>query len=40
MAYDPAACRSHAELFSAENFRAKLLDFVGQLAKGTAFRQA
>jgi len=31
-AYDPAACRSHAELFSAENFRSKLLNFVGQFA--------
>ncbi len=40
MAYDPAACRSHAELFSAENFRSKLLDFVGQLAGGIAIRQA
>ena len=31
-AYDPAACRSHAERFSAENFRNKLIDFVGQIA--------
>ena len=33
MAYDPAACRSHAQTFSAENFRNKLLDFVEQIAE-------
>jgi glycosyltransferase involved in cell wall biosynthesis len=33
-AYNPAACRAHAEQFSTQNFRTKLLAYLAQVLQG------